>query len=524
MTVTYAALALQDATPQHIAAGLPSAERSARRSATPADVTLQLAAHHWFVQFYPALAARLGNFKAALFLGHALYWTRHLAENNPRMDGWFYMTAQKCQEVTGLTTREQAAVRRLLRDLGLLEEKLAGVPATLHYRVNLPALVQWAGLPCTAPGNKGAALRAVDTWLNSSIRFYKPLADCAGSLAGGLYLSLLVQKQREWRNADGFSHVTQQRISELLAWGSKTQRNAREKLKAIGLLQESERGAWIRVDMDAVMKEIAPEWKGRDIEAEAKTQPQAGTAANMASANATFAPAPAARTGATRFLLPASHILLPKQQDALFGTAAAPPANPGGGARMFDAPSLAPPRQSLRAMMRKAMRKKAGGRKSVSTKRQVAALSKLGRTMPEVRPEVCPLVMPPALDASLHKRASRTVAALDAAQQQMLLDELAGQMSVKNITNPIGYLHALVKKHKEGGFEPAMAEQVAADRERRARALAQRAQRESAAAAAHKKYSAQEIAAAKERLAALRSNMEASASALAINPRRRRMA
>ena len=504
--MTYAALALRDATPQHIAAGLPSAERSARRSATPADVTLQLAAHHWFVQFYPALAARLGNFKAALFLGHALYWTRHLAENNPRMDGWFYMTAQKCQEVTGLTTREQAAVRRLLRDLGLLEEKLAGVPATLHYRVNLPALVQWAGLPCTAPGNKGAALRAVDTWLNSSIRFYKPLADCAGSLAGGLYLSLLVQKQREWRNADGFSHVTQQRISELLAWGSKTQRNAREKLKAIGLLQESERGAWIRVDMDAVMKEIAPEWKGRDIEAEAKTQPQAGTAANMASANATFAPAPAARTGATRFLLPASHILLPKQQDALFSTEAAPPAKPGGGARMFDAPSLAPPRQSLRAMMRKAMRKKAGGRKSVSTKRQVAALSKLGRTVPEV----CPLVMPPALDASLHKRASRMVAALDVAQQQMLLDELAGQMDAKNIVNPIGYLHTLVKKHKEGGFEPAMAEQVAADRERRAKALALQEQRERAAAS-HKKTSAQEVAAAKERLAVLLADMKAQA-------------
>ncbi|MBR5950875.1 MAG: hypothetical protein IKZ87_05510 [Actinomycetaceae bacterium] len=522
--MTYAALALRDATPQHIVAGLPSPAHSARRTATPADVTLHLAAHHWFVQFSPALAAKLGNFKAALFLGHALYWTRHLAESNQRMDGWFYMSAQRCQDVTGLTTREQGSVRRLLRELGLIEEKLAGVPATLHYRVNLPALVQWAGLPCTAPGNKVAALKAVDTWLNDSIRFYRPLADCAGSLAGGLYLSLLVQKQREWRGADGFSHVTQQRISELLAFGSKTQRNAREKLKAIGLLQERERGAWVRIDMDAIMKEIAPEWDGRDIKAEAKTQTQAGTAANMA--QVTFTPAPAARTGAKRFPFTAPHITLPKQQTGLFSTAAALQAQPAGGTRrMFAAPqSLAPPPPSARASTLKAVRKEAGGRKSVSTKRQVAALSKLGRTMPEVRPEVCPLVMPPALDASLHKRASRTVAALDAAQQQMLLDELAGQMSVKNITNPIGYLHALVKKHKEGGFEPAMAEQVAADRERRARALAQRAQRESAAAAAHKKYSAQEIAAAKERLAALRSNMEASASALAINPRRRRMA
>ena len=129
-------------------------------------------------------------------------------------------------------------------------------------------------------------------------------------------------------------------------------------------------------------------------------------------------------------------------------------------------------------------------------------------------PEVCPLVMPPALDASLHKRASRMVAALDVAQQQMLLDELAGQMDAKNIVNPIGYLHTLVKKHKEGGFEPAMAEQVAADRERRAKALALQEQRERAAAS-HKKASAQEVAAAKvrakERLAELLADMKAQA-------------
>ena len=101
------------------------------------------------------------------------------------------------------------------------------------------------------------------------------------------------------------------------------------------------------------------------------------------------------------------------------------------------------------------------------------------------------------------------VAALDVAQQQMLLDELAGQMAAKNIVNPIGYLHTLVKKHKEGGFEPAMAEKIAADRECRAKALARQAQLESAAAC--KKVSAQEVATAKERLAALRASMEAQA-------------
>ena len=527
--MTYAALALWDDSPapQHFASSLPSTERSARRTATPTDVTLHLARNHWFVRFYPALSAKLG-FKATLFLGYALYWTRHLAENNPRRDGWFYMTAMQCQEITGLTRREQDGVRRLLRDdLGLIEEKLTGVPATLHYRVNLSALVKWAGLRCNAPGNTTAALKAVDTWLNDGIRFYRPLADCAGSVAGGLYLSLLVQKQREWVGADGFSHVTQQRISELLAWGSKTQRNARERLKATGLLQERERGAWIRVDMQALMEEIAPDWNGCDIDEENEAQLRTGAVENTERKTAVFSTIPVARTGAGRFLhTAASSIVMAPRQVGLFGiAAAAPQAKPVSGVarRMFEAPrSLPPPLQGLRAETLKAMRKKAGGRKAVSTKRQGAALSKLPPPVPEAQGS--PLVMPSALDASLHETATRTVATLEAAQQQMLLDELAGQMAVKNITNPIGYLHVLVKKHKEGSLVPAMAEKVAADRVNRAKALARAAQRESAAAAAHKKYSAQEIASAKARLAVLRSNMEASATALAISPRRRRMA
>ena len=188
---------------------------------------------------------------------------------------------------------------------------------------------------------------------------------------------------------------------------------------------------------------------------------------------------------------------------------------------MFDAPqiNIPPPAKCVRDKARKPL-KKAGRRRPVSTKRHVALSSKLPQVVPEVR-----LVMPSALDASLHETARRTVAALPAPEQQVLLDELAGQMIAKSIANPIGYLHALVKKHKEGELVPAMAEKVAADRECRAKALARQAQRESAAAAATgKKVSAQEIAAIKERLAALRACLAAEARDLAVNPGRRKMA
>ena len=442
--MSYAALALHGAATHDVAACQPLGEaESDTRTATPADVTLHLARHHWFVQFSPALAAKLGSYKAALFLGHALYWTRYLADRQPRGNGWFFMGATQCQQTTGLSAREQGSVRKLLRSLGLIEERLAGMPATLHYRVKVPALLQWAGIACKEPGRSAVAMKAIDTWLCESIRFYKPLADCAGSVAGGLYLSLLVQKQREWRGADGFTRLPQQRILELLAWGIKTQRNAREKLKSCGLLQERQRGAWIRVDMDELMEQLAPGWHGNDYKTNNEQTP-AGALVKMEKTISTNAPAVPFR--AHRFLRPANIMLqMPVPQK-----------------RQQSSPSkLLPPPPSEKAV-------------AIST-----------------------LVMPKTLNAVLHDAARRTLACIAPGEQQMLLDELAGQMGAKSIANPIGYLHALVKKHKDGGLVPAFAKAVADERAYREKLPALLAQQERAAAEA-----------ARARLAALKARAQ----------------
>ena len=67
---------------------------------------------HGFVQFYPLLASLVGsNPKAALMLGHALYWTRTYLVKKPERDGWFYKTASEWREATGLTQREQESAR-----------------------------------------------------------------------------------------------------------------------------------------------------------------------------------------------------------------------------------------------------------------------------------------------------------------------------------------------------------------------------------------------------------------------------
>lgn len=514
--MSYAALALQEVATHSVAACLPLGEVEPNtRTATPADVTLHLARHHWFVQFYPALAAKLGSFKAALFLGHALYWTRYLAEKQPRGNGWFFMSAAQCQQTTGLSAREQGSVRKLLRSLGLIEEQLAGMPATMHYRVKVPALLQWAGIACKEPGRSAVAMKAIDTWLCESIRFYKPLADCAGSVAGGLYLSLLVQKQREWRCADGFTRLSQQRILELLAWGTKTQRNTREKLKTCGLLQERQRGAWIRVDMDELMEQLAPGWYVNDdcINTE---QTSAGALVKMEKTISSNAPS--VHFTAHRFLQPPQIMV----QMPLFGEAQPTEAAAGGKSwPMFAQPPVQQRGRSLRDKARASLRRRAerlAGGQPVWTKGRVASLSKLPQSHTPMDAGGA-LVMPNALNSVLHDAARRTVASIEPGEQQMLLDELAGQMGAKSIGNPIGYLHALVKKHKDGGLVPAFAKAVADDRAHREKLLALQAQRESAAGATPK-VSEREVAAAKARLQKLRVAMEAGMAV----PGRRKMA
>ncbi len=73
---------------------------------------------------------------AAVFLSQMVYW-------HNRMDGgWMYKSQQDIRNETSLTRDEQETARKRLVALGVLEEQLRGVPATMHYRVNAERLEQ----------------------------------------------------------------------------------------------------------------------------------------------------------------------------------------------------------------------------------------------------------------------------------------------------------------------------------------------------------------------------------------------
>lgn len=88
------------------------------------------------VSYHPRINRITGSVTATIFMSNLLAWEGHQKDS----DGWIYKTRDAIHGETGLTRSEQETARRHLREKGFLEEKLRGVPATMHYRLDLDAI------------------------------------------------------------------------------------------------------------------------------------------------------------------------------------------------------------------------------------------------------------------------------------------------------------------------------------------------------------------------------------------------
>ena len=88
------------------------------------------------IAFHRIFVKLTGSVTAALMLSQAFYWSKRTS--NP--DGWFYKTQAEWEDETGMGRYEQEGARKVLRDLPFWEEKRAGVPAKLYFRINLSSL------------------------------------------------------------------------------------------------------------------------------------------------------------------------------------------------------------------------------------------------------------------------------------------------------------------------------------------------------------------------------------------------
>lgn len=90
------------------------------------------------IAYHPILAAIGGGVQAGVFLSQLLYWTPR--GKNP--DGWIWKSKPDWQDETGMTVTEIDHARRDLKERGIIEEKLAGVPATIHYRADIARIAE----------------------------------------------------------------------------------------------------------------------------------------------------------------------------------------------------------------------------------------------------------------------------------------------------------------------------------------------------------------------------------------------
>ncbi|MBX3686998.1 MAG: hypothetical protein KF909_12730, partial [Rhodocyclaceae bacterium] len=195
------------------------------------------------IVFHRIFVDIMGSVTAALWLSYALY----ALAKHPERESWFWHTARDWLESTGLSRREQESARRVLVGRNLVLQQRAGMPARLHFKVNLDelgrGLTVHLGEPESAWQWDDARLRRL---LGRPVAFFRPLATVSGSVAAGLYLSHLCMAMRAMAmrgercaaaSQDGWMDLPIQASAQRLCLGAKSLRNARSRLVSGGLVE-----------------------------------------------------------------------------------------------------------------------------------------------------------------------------------------------------------------------------------------------------------------------------------------------
>lgn len=90
------------------------------------------------IAYHAIIAKASGSVKLGVLWSQINYWK----DKGKDPDGWIYKTKEELFEETGLSRREQETARKIGTKLGIIEEKLAGTPPTMHYRVNVEATAE----------------------------------------------------------------------------------------------------------------------------------------------------------------------------------------------------------------------------------------------------------------------------------------------------------------------------------------------------------------------------------------------
>jgi hypothetical protein len=438
-----------------------------------------------YITYFPSLTPICGSHKAAAMLSVALIWTRTWLRHHPERDGWFWKTRADWQRETGLSRHEQASARRALVAAGLLLEKRRGMPARMHFRVDLDRLA------ARLAEADQARLTAWD-WDDPLLRrllgrpaaLYRRLALVAGSLSGGLLLSHLLLACRKDLALGGASTGWLNYYPDLIGRHCRLTRHevdgARTRLAGQGLLE----ARWtsglparrvVRPHLDRLLAALEAGQDGMGADRPDSLAPCAnqGMDESAIQPGASRHPGPG-QTGQLGFEIvadresgkrPTSRPLCGNSPSGASPHSQGPGGPPSrAGETLHELNPYPPPAPSpgMPAAIPVATDNGRGGSGCEG--------------ITEAEP---PLVFSGTLLLSEQAVARTWFAELDPDLRQLVLDEHAGMMRGREIRNPLGYLHTLVRVARAGRFMPTIAYRVAqARQEAEARAAAGRQARE----------------------------------------------
>lgn len=93
------------------------------------------------IPYYPALARALAGINDALMLAQLMYWSDRTTDP----DGWIWKRRDDWERELGMSRRQQETARSHLHDLGVVEERVRGVPPRLEYRIDWAKIIGYLG-------------------------------------------------------------------------------------------------------------------------------------------------------------------------------------------------------------------------------------------------------------------------------------------------------------------------------------------------------------------------------------------
>ena len=229
------------------------------------------------ISVYKGLIDMLGSVKSAVLFSQMIYWTRS-GINIEQNHGWFFKTTEDFSFETGLSRKEQLTAKKQLKDLNLLEFKVAGIPAAPFYRINLNGLsnllfktfeisTESTRLTLSDIRNRQGKFEKL---LSYRLPYHTILANIGGGVNAGLMLSMMLQNLFKGNSQKVQGYITKsiEQWHEQTGLSYKEQFKAREYLKQRGLIQERHlflsRDIFVEVDFKQCFAAFIELMKKRD--------------------------------------------------------------------------------------------------------------------------------------------------------------------------------------------------------------------------------------------------------------------